>query len=127
MKLFIFKGDPIQLVRTDRENDFLGQKIAVQACQITLNNQYEDPPLRGMIGIEYIFYLPLPKRGYKVHRDEGSFQSGRPFLSSLLKFFDRVCKGVVWTDPSQISCISARKIYGIDPRTEIIITEMDNE
>jgi Holliday junction resolvase RusA-like endonuclease len=79
------------------------------------------PLLRGPLSIEVDFYFDPPKR-FKgdISRDHVS----KPDLSNLIKFIEDVCNGIVFGDDSQICDIKARKLYGIQPRTELTVTEL---
>jgi len=127
-RMYVLNGDPLQLVRSDRENEYMAQKIAIQSAQITLNLQHdEQPPLKGLLRVHYSFFLPLPKRGPNMRLSYGDAHIGRPHIMTLLKFFDRACRGVLWNDAAQLYSVSINKVYDSKPRTELIIAELTDE
>lgn len=128
MKLYVLKGDPLQLVRIDRENEYIAQKIAIQSAIITLEQQHEEaPPFKGALRLSYTFFMPIPTKGPKSTIESGTAYMGRPHLTPLMKFFDTVCRGILWTDPSQICSVTIARVYDEDPRTELIIREVPYE
>ena len=84
-----------------------------------------DRLLDGPVGLKCIFYMPVPKNTSKKKMD--LIKKGfvphikRPDISNLLKFIEDCLNGIAWKDDSQISKLTAYKIYGLEPKTEIYI------
>ena len=86
---------------------------------------------KGAVSIKCMFYMPIPKNTPKKNIDlikEGYIvpHAKKPDLDNLIKFVKDCLNEFAWQDDSQVYKIKGLKIYGIDPKTEIKITEITN-
>lgn len=87
--------------------------------------QQIDAAMQGAVKAAFIFYMPIPKSTSKkatsaiLGGDNSHIK--KPDLDNLIKFAKDCLNGVAWHDDSQVCELTARKIYGEQPRTEIII------
>lgn len=81
-------------------------------------------PLEGPLSLEVTFYFAIPAFYGKVKRAE--FQSApcpkKPDLSNLIKFVEDSLNGILYKDDSQITSITASKLYADVPRTVITLS-----
>ena len=91
-------------------------------------------PLKGDIYMKAIFYMPRPKYHFKQKAGKPSniikdrykeirFVRVKPDLDNLIKMIADILQPQMICDDSQISWLSAVKLYGT-PRTEITIEEI---
>jgi len=86
-----------------------------------LENQHnEDPVFAQAVEIQAVFYMPIPKKSVSSLRHATS-----PDLEDLNKFLLEQLRGVVIKEPRLICSLSTKKVYDKDPRTEIVITEVE--
>ena len=71
------------------------------------------------------FFVEIPKSSKKI--EPLDYRTVRPDLSNLIKFIEDAANGVIWKDDSLIVELQAKKVYDFNPRTEMIIIEVDNE
>ena len=80
-------------------------------------------PLEGPLCVELLFTMPIqasiPKK--RAMALVGCPHTKKPDLDNLAKVLDGL-NGIVWLDDSQIVEIHARKIYGVEPSTVIVIS-----
>ena len=88
-------------------------------------------PLAGDIMVKLIFVMPRPKNHYRtgkfkhILKDEmPEHHSSTPDLDNLVKLICDVLQPQFIINDSQICMLQAEKIYGKEPRTEIIIEEL---
>ena len=83
----------------------------------------EEPLFTNPIHMHITFYMPIPKQAkekpkYKHH-------STSPYIDSLLKFFLEAIQDIIVVDDRVICSLTVKKMYDKEPRTEIVITEVD--
>jgi Holliday junction resolvase RusA-like endonuclease len=64
--------------------------------------------------------MPIPK----TRKKKNLFHISRPDLSNMIKFYEDVAQGILFSDDSKIAKITATKVYDEMPRVEIIITNV---
>ena len=81
-------------------------------------------PIRTPIRIrELIFVMPIPKSRARSVKP-GDYHTSKPDIDNLFKGVTDSLNGIVWEDDSLICEIGRQvKIYGEEPRIEIVIEE----
>jgi len=86
-----------------------------------LNQQHNEEPLFNKpINLEVVFYLSRHQKDFS----KGIYTSAPPCLSNLYKFLLETIKGILIENDSIICSLTLKKVYDKNPRTEIIITEV---
>lgn len=86
-----------------------------------IKRQWVDNPITSAIRLKLLFYMPIPKSFPKRQVPELTPHVKRPDLDNMIKFFKDVCNGTVWKDDSQVVEIEAKKNYGANPETIVVI------
>jgi len=85
-------------------------------------------PLTAPIVLTLLFVLPVPKawprRRILQLADREIPHVSRPDLDNLEKLVKDAMNGVFWSDDQQVCGVTKRKIYGLEPRTEVTIEEI---
>ena len=88
-------------------------------------------PLAGDIMLKVIFFMPRPKSHYRTGKFKNILKDNMPEhhsitpdLDNLVKLICDVLQPQFMVNDSQICKLQAEKIYGKEPRTEIIIEEL---
>lgn len=93
--------------------------------QLQIRRQYHhNLPITVAVKVEYLFFLPVPKASFvkQMKMLQGRIKHiKRPDTSNLVKFAEDTLKGIVIKDDSQVTLMTAIKIYSDKPRTEIKI------
>ncbi len=126
MKTYILPGKPIPLARPRLCGKivFDSQKSLKMSLGTYLNfmtpKDYE--PLTGPLQVSLKFFMPKPKsfKGSVWHHK-------RPDIDNLVKFYLDVANGILYEDDAQIAVIDAVKLYADEPRTEIVLTELNSK
>lgn len=90
--------------------------------------------IKGGVGVLLNFYMQRPKDHFGTGKNEGKlkpsapkFHIKKPDIDNLIKFVLDCLNMSTWKDDSQIVLVFAEKKYTEDnPRTEIIINDIDN-
>lgn len=91
----------------------------LQLRQQSFGHHFEGP-----LHLEVTFYFAIPKsRDKKLI--QGTYHYYRPDLSNLIKFLEDIATGILFDDDCIISSITSKKCYDDCPRTEFIITELE--
>jgi Holliday junction resolvase RusA-like endonuclease len=90
-----------------------------------LRDHKNQPMFQGPLHLEATFYLPIPK--LNRNRETSIYHSKRPDCDNFLKLvMDSITKtNIVWKDDNQVAKITAQKLYDKNPRTVLIITELE--
>lgn len=98
---------------------------AVQAMQESGNQE----PFDGAVKLTLLAERPIPKSFSKKKRDAAIrheiWPKGKPDLSKYLRLCEDAIKGVVYTDDARICGHENWKWYGIQPKTVITITPLE--
>ena len=126
---YIIMGKPTPLARARHANGHVydSQKHEKLRVGLHLENQHDDKPkYKGALHMEIIFYFePSNKKRDLLH---GRPHIIKPDTSNLIKFYEDVGNGILYQDDCTIASITAKKLYDKgETRTEIIITEIDDE
>ncbi len=120
---YVIEGNPIPLarVRFSRQGHcYDSQKQIKFATAIIIRNQHGDrPKYDGPLHLSIVFFMPIPKRSKAIE-----WHSKRPDLDNLVKMVCDSLIGILYEDDSCIAMITARKVYGDNPRTEFTLTPL---
>lgn len=88
-----------------------------------------EKPLEGCLSLQMAVML-LPPQGWPKWKLEAALDgriepAGRPDLDNYLKSAKDALTGVVWLDDSQVTEVSARKIYSEQPMMRITVSTRD--
>ena len=85
--------------------------------------------LTGALRLEVLFVMPIPKSWSKKKRlaSVGQPHICKPDTDNLVKSMLDALEGTIYKNDSQICSISAKKVYGNNPRTIYIIEELKND
>ncbi len=87
-----------------------------------LSNIHNDEPLfSNPIHLDIIFYMPIAK----TIKNRTLYHSFAPDLDNLCKFLLDAIRDVLIVDDRIICSLTAKKVYDKEPRTELIITEVE--
>ena len=128
------EGNPIAwarpgIVRTKKTNIVYDrQRKEKEQVRWQMRGQIPEEMLTVPLKVVLIFRMPIPKSTSGVMRREmvnGVFHhSKKPDIDNLSKFILDTMNGFVYKDDSQISSLSADKIYSDNPGTLIHITPL---
>lgn len=131
MKLtYILQGDPIPLMRPrlTKYGIWDPQNHLKEELRTVLQLQHGSEKLiNGPIELQIVFFMQIPMSWSKKKKDlfVGKDHIARPDTSNLLKFYEDILTGLVYHDDCIISRIYAKKLYALEPRTEITLREID--
>lgn len=96
--------------------------------QIHIRNQYRVEPISVPISLQLQFFLPIPSQTSKAKRQqmlEGKIHHIKhKDTTNFIKFCEDALKGIVFEDDCQVVEIHARKLYGENPKTLIVVTPL---
>jgi len=128
----IITGNPIPLKRA-RANVKSGRMFNSQwkqqeATGWLMRKLWNRPFLCSPVQLDFLFIFEMPKSLSKRNRIvvDGTPCLKVPDLSNLIKYYEDCGNGIIWEDDRLIWKESQRKIWGEDPRTEIIIRWKDD-
>lgn len=88
--------------------------------------------LTGPLRVDIYWYFARPKSHYgtgrnadKLKESAPDYHTSRPDRDNLDKLVLDALTGVFWRDDNQVCKGEIEKLYGVRPRTEIIITELE--
>lgn len=128
VKEYIIEIAPIPWKRAGmREKVFYDKQSHEKlAFGLYLNKQHGcDPKFDSPLLVDLTFYMPIPKTVSR--RSKYLWHDHVPDIDNLSKFcLDAINdSGIIWKDDSQVSTLIARKIYDANPRTHLIIRELE--
>lgn len=126
-KRYVLWSEPHPYIRSDKERriwDSLKQSRFIQITDL-LEQHGESPLFKGPLAVEIYFYLKSHDKAKKAPGPHDTFHHSGPSLASLLKFFEEMAAGVILSHAYQIATIKTYKRWDLQPRTEIIIEEIE--
>jgi Holliday junction resolvase RusA-like endonuclease len=119
---YVITGDPIPLARVHYSRHtskrFDSQKQMKLIHGISLRSQHNEQKLyTGPLHLNVTFNMriyPNSERKYHHH-------VYKPDLDNMIKWICDIANGILYDDDCIISCISARKVYDENPRTEFTL------
>jgi Holliday junction resolvase RusA-like endonuclease len=104
------------------------QQTEESRALMEIRQQWQRPTLSGPISVDLTFVFQRPKSHYGTGKNDGvlkttapQLHTKKPDLDNCCKFYLDVCNSEVWLDDSIIFYLSAKKIYGDQPCTKIVI------
>lgn len=90
-----------------------------------LNKQHGDEPkFDNAVHVDATFYMPIPRTICK--RGKSPWVKTFPDIDNLQKFIlDTFTQCGIWKDDCIVSSLMAKKVYDKEPRTHIIVTELE--
>ena len=125
---YVIKGDPIAWARAGLHGKrvYDTQKHQKLVAGITLRDQHQGRPMyQGPLSLDVTFYLKIPQRRNDNWDNKPHYSP--PDFSNLLKFIEDIGTGLLYEDDRLISHVSGKKVYGIEPRTEFTIMELNGQ
>jgi Holliday junction resolvase RusA-like endonuclease len=126
IKEYVINFAPIPWKRIDGRTFYDKQHHEKISTGFYLNQQHgNDPQFTKPIQVETTFYMPIPK--IIKDRKSSKWDATFPKIDYLQQFiFDAITDtGVIWKDDRIIASLIAKKLYDKNPRTHIIITELE--
>ncbi|HIZ53079.1 MAG TPA: RusA family crossover junction endodeoxyribonuclease [Candidatus Enterococcus avicola] len=86
---------------------------------------------KGAIWIETVFYIYPPKRILNVKKNQRMLEKEimcvdkKPDLDNYFKAVTDAINGILYKDDGQIGAMVCRKVYSLDPRTEINVERLE--
>jgi Holliday junction resolvase RusA-like endonuclease len=110
-----------KFVRTydPKESAAWKDSIKLQAISLLRDNYADWQLISGPVNLNCEFYINRPASVSVKKRPEPTV---KPDLDNLLKAVKDALKGIVWVDDSQVTRLSAMKIYSGTPGVRIAIT-----
>lgn len=125
-------GKPIAKARPRffRRGSFVGtyneQQTEEGKFMLLARQQWGDRPvLEGSVHLRCVFFFDYPK-SMSIKNRLGAMHTKKPDLDNLVKFVKDCLNGIAWKDDSQITSLIADKFYGLEARTVITISPVDN-
>jgi Holliday junction resolvase RusA-like endonuclease len=83
-------------------------------------------PKTQPLHVAFIFFMPIPKSTSDKKKTMllATPHFKKPDIDNLIKFYLDAGRGLLWEDDSNVSDITALKIYDMDPRVEITIEKL---
>jgi Holliday junction resolvase RusA-like endonuclease len=124
LETITIKGNPIPLARPrfGKGHVYDSQKNEREAYCWEIRMQRIKYRVDGAIRLTLIFEMAIPKGKKGL---VGKLHCKRPDLSNLIKFVEDSALGVLYKDDNLIAEIVAKKIYSLEPKTTIIIEELE--
>jgi Holliday junction resolvase RusA-like endonuclease len=126
----VIEGDPIAKARCrinlENKHFYNTQVHEKVATQIYMQKALAEHKITGFFTgpcfAEMIFYIPIGK--YSKHK-EGDYCLTKPVIDNLCRWFYNCGNGILYHNDKIIVMESSRKIYSHNPRTIMIIKELD--
>ena len=126
--LYVIPGNPVPLARarfSKHKKVYDSQKSQKMFDGITLQGQHQGEVLIGPLHLDIKFFMPIPSSASKRKREElgGQCHVSRPDTDNMIKYYlDIAVEAGLLIDDCLVSVITARKIYGKEPRTEFTLS-----
>lgn len=95
-----------------------------------IKGQYRDEPLLGHVGLEFIFFIPIPKNTSKAMRrqmlDRRVFPTS-PDTTNMQKLYEDCLQGIVIDNDRYSSEITSRRYYSEKPGVTIKVRKLKEE
>ena len=81
-------------------------------------------PVDDPLSVLFTLHMPIPSSMSQKKQAElvGKPHSKKPDASNIVKAVEDALNGIVWNDDSQISLLTANKVYSTDPRVEVMVS-----
>lgn len=95
-----------------------------------LRGQYRDPPLKGSISLEFIFFSPIPKGTSKARMKdmrERRILPTSPDTTNMQKLYEDCLQGVVIENDRNCNKITSSHYYADRPGVSILVRTWEEE
>ncbi len=95
-----------------------------------LKGQYRDQPLQGHVGLEFIFFIPIPKSTSKAMRRQMLDRRVLPTcpdVTNMQKLYEDCLQGIVIDNDRYSSEITAKRYYSENPGILIRVRRLKEE
>lgn len=129
MYKYVIPGPPIPWKRVAGSfKRYDAQKQEKLITGIQLQNQHNNSLFTKPLKLDLTFFIAHPQlSSRKEQLIIGTHCITRPDLDNYIKFFLDTATGILYKDDNIVAELIARKIYDKNPRTEIIIWEIDGK
>lgn len=131
MSMVVLVGKPVAYARARHvrgsRHVYNPRAGEMDLARMLTRSQWSGRPIEDMgVHVRLLFVMPMPHAWSKKLKleSEGAPHKGRPDIDNLAKFVLDVGNGILWTDDCHVCVLEARKIYGREPRTEILVTSV---
>jgi Holliday junction resolvase RusA-like endonuclease len=122
---YVLQGKPIPLQRARITKTRINgsymydpQKYEKKGIAFALKTQHGNNPLYdGALHLMITFFMPISKK-------QNGFHNKRPDLSNMIKFYEDVAQGILFSDDAKIAKITATKVYDKNPRVEFVLVQL---
>ncbi len=128
--MYTIPGSPQNVVRYKNLSHAIRDKYQDSRSfyRVSLGNQHDDQheidtPLKGPLAIDCVFVFDQSKT-QQSSSHKINYHKQFPTLASLYAFIENIMKGLVFDNDVLIVRVSMLKIYGAEPRTDIVITKL---
>ncbi len=88
-------------------------------------------PSSTALEVSFTFTLPVPA-SWPAWKREAALAgkhrpAGKPDVDNLAKLAKDALNEVLWLDDSQVVYLTARKVYGVEPTTAIVVVEVEHQ
>ncbi len=123
---FYLPGEPVSLKRPRFGKHgcvYDSQRQIKIASKLLIKSQFKGGLLTDPLAVDLVFKMTIPNSfsHAKKNRLNGAHHTKKPDVDNMMKFYLDVMNGVVFKDDSQITQLSARKIYSCAPGISITI------
>lgn len=129
-KIYTINGEPVPLARPRLGRQpysrvYDTQKQLKLLAGIGLHSQHNDEPMfEGQLYVDIVFYMKMPQSTPKKRVQlQGTYCTSRPDIDNCCKFYLDVMTGIIYHDDAIICCMTLKKIYDLEPRTVITVSE----
>jgi Holliday junction resolvase RusA-like endonuclease len=128
VKRYVINGEPFACARP-RFGDgriYDSQRETKLLVGITLESQHNEEPLfQGPLNLNISFYLPIfSAKKIKLNQQP---HTQLPIITNLVKYIEEIARGIIFDQECTIAALVARKYYSTNPRTEIIVSELEKD
>jgi Holliday junction resolvase RusA-like endonuclease len=94
--------------------------------RLEIISQWPHEPIAGPVGLFLTFYTPIPTSWSKKRQREAVWDTTRPDVDNYDKFYLDLMNEIVFKDDNQVVQIFSQKVYSTDPKTEILIRQVQD-
>jgi Holliday junction resolvase RusA-like endonuclease len=99
-----------------------------QAFRAIAKSRGPRKPLEGPLALRLLFVMPVPASWSIIETARAVSgarrPAGKPDVDNMVKLVKDALNGVFWKDDAQVCEVTASKVYGMLPRTEVQIHEI---
>ena len=124
--MYTIPGNPQNVVKHKNVSHAIRDRYqeAKTKYQVNLVNQHEEESfITGPLHIDCRFIFDQ-RRAQMTYKNKTNYHRKFPTLGSLYGFIEHMMKGLLFDNEVLISRVSMVKVYGPEPKTEIIITKL---